>query len=309
MPSSVTFGVGDTVGTFALSAVGDTDNDDGEYVELGFGTLRGGVSEWNRSTTAAVLRDNDGTPPGAVQDLAATPGDRRVTLAWRRPASDGGSVITGYAYRYRLQGGTFEDWTDTGSTDTAAAVAGLENGETYVVQVRVRNAHRSGPSAETTSTAGTRRSGICGRTYGVQQSILARARQSNCRRPVPRLNRSSDALSWIASAKCTWSWARALQRASRVRWWVSVMGSSLGDVWRVSAIRCRKRARKARDAPEATPQSGVDALLPDRPSRQRGAVDPRRVEGAASRRPLRRRAETGLAGGRVGLGPSGTVAA
>ena len=44
--------------------------------------------------------------PGPPQDLKADPGDRQVALSWLAPASDGGSSITGYAYRYSDDGGT-----------------------------------------------------------------------------------------------------------------------------------------------------------------------------------------------------------
>ena len=45
------------------------------------------------------------TAPGAPQSLEAEPGNGQVKLTWAAPASDGGSAVTGYEYRY-AQGDT-----------------------------------------------------------------------------------------------------------------------------------------------------------------------------------------------------------
>ena len=92
--------------------------------------------------------------PGPPQDLAATPGDGQVTLRWSAPASDGGSPITGYAYRYSADGGTTwaQDWpTQANVTTTSAVVDGLTNGTTYTFQVRAHNNVGAGPAAQETA--------------------------------------------------------------------------------------------------------------------------------------------------------------
>ena len=100
--------------------------------------------------TAAVIGK-----PGKPQDLEADPGDEQVALSWSAPASDGGSSITGYAYRYSDDGGTTweRDWpTQADGTTTSTVVDGLTNETTYTFQVRAHNNIGAGPAAEETAT-------------------------------------------------------------------------------------------------------------------------------------------------------------
>ena len=93
--------------------------------------------------------------PGKPQDLEADPGDEQVALSWSAPASDGGSSITGYAYRYSTDGGTTweRDWpTQADVTTTSAVVDGLINETTYTFQVRAHNNVGAGPAAQETAT-------------------------------------------------------------------------------------------------------------------------------------------------------------
>ena len=57
-------------------------------------------------TTIAVANETGATVPGAPASLAANVGDGGVTLAWEAPASDGGTAVTGYEYRYRKESET-----------------------------------------------------------------------------------------------------------------------------------------------------------------------------------------------------------
>ena len=104
--------------------------------------------------------------PGAPASLNVTPGDTQVTLAWTKPASDGGSAITGYRYRVSDDGGSTwsPDWTevpdgtDTGSDrsdETSYTVTGLDNGVEHTFEVRAVNAVGAGGVAEATSTPAT----------------------------------------------------------------------------------------------------------------------------------------------------------
>ena len=93
--------------------------------------------------------------PGVPQDLTADPGDGQVALSWSAPASDGGSSITGYAYRYSDDDGTTweRDWpTQADVTTTSAVVDGLTNETTYTFQVRAHNKVGAGPAAQETAT-------------------------------------------------------------------------------------------------------------------------------------------------------------
>ena len=50
------------------------------------------------------------TVPGAPASLMATAGDTEVGLVWTAPASDGGSAVTGYEYRYKTTGEFPDEW-------------------------------------------------------------------------------------------------------------------------------------------------------------------------------------------------------
>ena len=78
--------------------------------------------------------------PDAPTGLRADPGDRQVELTWTAPASDGGSMITGYEYEQDGSG----IWNLTPSTDTRDTVTGLVNGQSYQFRVRALNDVGSG---------------------------------------------------------------------------------------------------------------------------------------------------------------------
>ena len=63
IPSSLTFASGETKKTFTFTAADDTEDDDGERVELGFEGLPTGVSPGNTPTATVSIADND-DPPG-----------------------------------------------------------------------------------------------------------------------------------------------------------------------------------------------------------------------------------------------------
>ena len=85
VPASVTFNSGDTEQTFTFTAAQDTADDDGESVELGFGSsLPAGVSEGSPSETTVSIRDDDDPQVtvsfGASTYTAAEGGTATVTV-------------------------------------------------------------------------------------------------------------------------------------------------------------------------------------------------------------------------------------
>ena len=101
------------------------------------------------------------TVPGAPASLMATAGDTQVTLSWTEPASDGGSAVTEYQYRYKTSGEFPDEWTDvpdgsdTGadrSDETSYTVTGLDNGVEHTFEVRAVNVVGEGAPATATST-------------------------------------------------------------------------------------------------------------------------------------------------------------
>ena len=59
VPNSVTFNSSEREKTFSFSAANDSDNDDGESVKLGFGTLPTGVSVGTTNETTVSITDDD----------------------------------------------------------------------------------------------------------------------------------------------------------------------------------------------------------------------------------------------------------
>jgi predicted phage tail protein len=79
--------------------------------------------------------------PGPPTGLAATAGDKRVSLSWTPPASDGGAAILGYdVYLGTSSHGESADPVNKSLiAATSYQVAGLTNGTTYFVTVEAVN--------------------------------------------------------------------------------------------------------------------------------------------------------------------------
>ena len=83
VPPNVTFGASQTSTTFRVTAVDDSDNDRGESVRIGFGTLPPGVAAGSPATATVALEDNDAWQPPTVSFGAAT-----------YTATEGGGAVT-----------------------------------------------------------------------------------------------------------------------------------------------------------------------------------------------------------------------
>ena len=167
-------------------ATDDDQDDDGEYMDLAFGSLPPFVSRettnyWGYTESRVWFHDNDFTEvavtnrpnkletpttvttPGAPASLTATRGNTEVDLRWTPPASDGGAAITKYQYRVSTDGGTnwAPDWTDVPDGSDAGSdlddertvtATNLTNGTKYTFQVRAVNGEGSGSEIEATAT-------------------------------------------------------------------------------------------------------------------------------------------------------------
>lgn len=88
--------------------------------------------------------------PGAVRDLRAETGDRRIELSWSPPAHDGGEAITNYRI-YRTTSGGDRSHVITVGNVTSYADAGLSNGQCYYYVVAAVNAIGEGPPSDQVS--------------------------------------------------------------------------------------------------------------------------------------------------------------
>lgn len=82
--------------------------------------------------------------PAAPRDLAASPGDQQVLLAWSAPLSDGGSEVTGYLI-YRGGSSGPLALLDVVGTNASYVSAGLVNGQAYHFAVSAFNVVGEGP--------------------------------------------------------------------------------------------------------------------------------------------------------------------
>lgn len=92
------------------------------------------------------------TVPGAPQNPRAFPGDRRVTIQWSGPESDGGAPVTNYRiYRGTTPGST--TLLETVESVTSYSDEGLTNDVTYYYRVSAVNRVDEGPpSVEVSAT-------------------------------------------------------------------------------------------------------------------------------------------------------------
>ncbi len=117
------------------------------YQVQAHGTL--GAGAWSAQQSATVPR----TAPSMPVNLRASPGDAQVILTWTEPLYNGGSIVTGYQYRYQESGGTWSSWTDTSPTlSRAATLSSLTNGTAHNLEVRAQNAIGDGAVATASAT-------------------------------------------------------------------------------------------------------------------------------------------------------------
>ena len=105
---------------------------------------------------AAAAAATPATVPNAPQNLTAAIGDGKAILTWQAPASEGGSAILRYQYRFAagasVPAGT--GWMSVGTALTAT-VSGLDNGTSYAFEVRAVNGVGNGAAATAKATLAT----------------------------------------------------------------------------------------------------------------------------------------------------------
>ncbi len=103
-------------------------------------------SEIGRSAASDPATATPLAPPSEPQNVAGASANASAVLTFSAPATDGGSVITGY--EYTLDGGT--TWLPaqvTGAGPYTATITGLDNGVAYDIALRATNEVGPGPAA------------------------------------------------------------------------------------------------------------------------------------------------------------------
>ncbi|MGI9096716.1 MAG: fibronectin type III domain-containing protein, partial [Candidatus Limnocylindrus sp.] len=96
----------------------------------------------------------EASPPTVTRNLQAFVESEGMTLIWRAPLSNGGSVITGYHIKYSRDDGI--TWVDaaanTNSTRTRHRITGLITGDEYLFSVAALSAVGEGAAATVLAT-------------------------------------------------------------------------------------------------------------------------------------------------------------
>ncbi len=99
------------------------------------------VNSAGQGTASDVVSSTPYTVPGAPTSVSATRGNGQVTVSFSAPASNGGSVITGYTV-------TSNPGSHTGTgASSPITVTGLTNGTPYTFTVAATNAAGTGPDS------------------------------------------------------------------------------------------------------------------------------------------------------------------
>ena len=95
-----------------------------------------------------------GRAPSMPTGLTARVESETITVMWGMPADNGGSAITGYQVRYRMNGGQWSNWMAVagGASATSYTMTGLTNGIGHEIEVRAVNAIGTGASASVEAT-------------------------------------------------------------------------------------------------------------------------------------------------------------
>ena len=127
------------------------------------GSSSGGGS--NNGGSSGGGSNNGGTTPGddapgAPGHLTADPADGAILVSWEPPDDDGGSPITRYTVRWKLQAEEWgDDQIDTSAETRSHVIGELPSGTPYDIRVAATNGHGAGANAEETATTTTYVSG------------------------------------------------------------------------------------------------------------------------------------------------------
>ncbi len=103
---------------------------------------------------AAEASATPGRAPSAPTGLTASVESETITVMWGMPTDTGGSAVTGYQVRYRMNGAGWSNWMTVagGANATSYTMTGLTNGIGHEIEVRAVNAIGRGAVASVEAT-------------------------------------------------------------------------------------------------------------------------------------------------------------
>ena len=104
--------------------------------------------------TAAEASATPGRAPSAPTGITARVESETITVMWGMPVDTGGSELSGYQVRYRMNGGNWSNWMNVegGASATSYTMTGLTNGTGHEIQVAAVNAIGRGAAASVEAT-------------------------------------------------------------------------------------------------------------------------------------------------------------
>ena len=104
--TSVTIDSGETSATFIVTATDDSVDDDGESVNLSFGTLPDGVSRGAQATATVSLVDNDGATAPSVSSATVSQDGTTIDIVFDEDLDRSGTAPAASAFEVAVDGGT-----------------------------------------------------------------------------------------------------------------------------------------------------------------------------------------------------------
>ena len=160
-----------TTDTDMENATGSTyklvDGDQGKAIRVRVTFTDDGGNEETQTSAPTAPVWGDGLP-GAPRNLAATPGNKEVTLSWDPPDDNGNAPATRYRIEWRVDGKDYDQnhWgTARSTTYTTNDQANLANGVKYFFRVKAENDDGNsygpyGPASEEVSATPTSGSAV-----------------------------------------------------------------------------------------------------------------------------------------------------
>jgi hypothetical protein len=204
------------------------------------GTFAGNVDNFKVGVLGTTTTYDFENSPTAPRPVAPVPGNKRATVSWKPPLSNGGSPITGYAITPYI-GAAAQPVHIYNSTATTQVVGGLTNGTMYRFEIAARTA--VGTGAWSVMSGGTI-VGSPGQPGGVKVTVAPNALKVAFKAPA-----TNGAPITKYTATCTSANGGITRTRSGTHSPVGVTGATAGKTYRCTVTATNSRGSGPRSAP------------------------------------------------------------